>query len=516
MRQLSENKRIFIASIINYVSFGINILVAIFYTPFLLNTLGDVNYGIKSFATSFVMYSSLIGSGISAAYLRFANIKKNEFGEDGVRDVDGVFFKIFFILGIANFLLGLLLFLLFYFQIIPLVEYTREQIFVISCVVFLSFITVGIKMPSSVLILIINFKRRFIYRNLRYLLSSVFEYVFSFVCLLLGLTIFKSQVIMLSAVSLLSEIIFSIITFIYLFLILKHRVNFKRTVVKKTIWKDIIKFSILSLLIVAVMSLNDSTDRIILGFISPTVVTFYSLAIVFNAYIKTAVDSVSVLYIPRLTEEATSNSIEKLQHTFDFVSKICTIILSFIVFGFICCGKEFIVLWLGKSREEIYYYSIPLLVGMVFLYPQHFSVHVQRAYGKQKFAAIALLITFALNVFISIALVWFFRDIANPALGCIIGTLFTYFCETIILSIYNNNAINIKQNEIWKSIFINLFVGFTISILVIRAADIIFTNNSPIVVMFLKGITYICLFALLQLLINKKELFLLFKRKKRT
>lgn len=515
MRQLSENKSIFIASIINYVSFGINILVAIFYTPFLLNTLGDVNYGIKSFATSFVMYSSLIGSGISAAYLRFANIKKNEFGEDGVRDVDGVFFKIFFVLGIANFVLGILLFSFFYFQVIPLTGYSNEQIFVISCVVFLSFITVGIKMPASVMILILNFKRKFIYRNLRYLLSSVFEYAFSFICLLLGFTVFKSQVILLSTISLLSEIVFSIITFIYLFLILKHRINFKRKAVEKTIWKDVIRFSILSLLIVAVMSLNDSTDRIILGFISPTAVTFYSLAIVFNAYIKTAVDSVSVLYIPRLTEEATSGDKDKLQQTFDFVSKICTIILVFIVFGFICCGKEFIVLWLGKSREEIYYYSIPLLVGMIFLYPQHFSIHVQRAYGKQKFAAISLSITFILNVLISIALVWLFRNIANPALGCIIGTLFTYICETIVLSIYNKKSIGVKQNEIWKSIFINLFIGFTISIIVIRTFDIFGINISPIALMFIKGIIYVCIFVLLQIIINKKELHVLFKRKKR-
>jgi len=515
MRQLSENRRIFIASIINYVSFGINILVAIFYTPFLLNTLGDVNYGIRSFATSFVMYSSLIGTGISAAYLRFANIKRNEFGEDGVRDVDGVFFKIFFILGIANFVLGIILFFFFYFQVIPLAGYSDEQIFVISCVVFLSFITVGIKMPASVLILILNFKRKFIYRNLRYLLSSVFEYLFSFVCLLLGLTIFKSQVIMLSTISLLSEIVFSIVTFIYLFIILKHRVNIKRKVVEKTLWKDVIRFSILSLLIVAVMSLNDSTDRIILGFISPTAVTFYSLAIVFNAYIKTAVDSVSVLYIPRLTEEATSNNKENLQHTFDFVSKVCTIILSFIVFGFICCGKEFIVLWLGKSREEIYYYSIPLLVGMVFLYPQHFSIHVQRAYGKQKFAAIALSITFILNVLISVALVWAFKNVANPALGCIIGTLFTYVCETILLSLYNKKTIDIKQNEIWKSIFVNLFIGFTISIIVIRTSEAIISGISPVFTMLLKGFVYVCVFALSQMLINKKELRLFFKRKKK-
>ena len=331
---------------------------------------------------------------------------------------------------------------------------------------------------------------------------------------LLGITVFKSQVIALSIVSLISEVLFSLITFIYLFSLLKHRLNFKQKVVEKTIWKDIIKFSALALLIVAVMTLNDSTDRIILGFISPESVTFYSLAIVFNAYIKTAVDSVSVLYTPKITEEATNNDHEKLQSTYDFVSKICIIILSLIVFGFVCCGREFIMMWLGADREEIYYYSLPLMLGMVFLYPQHFSIQVHRASGKQKFAAISLSLTFLLNVVLSIGLVVILSHYTNPVLGCIIGTLFTYVCESILLSCYNSKKLGLKQSSTWNQVLINMMIGFMISIVVLRSFDLLDLNIRPVFIMIIKGIIYVIMFIVVQMFINKDTIMKFLRRKK--
>ena len=511
----SENKQILVATVISYITFAFNILVAIFYTPFLLNALGDADYGIRSFAISFVAYANILGTGIATAYLRFANIKKNEYGDEGVKDVDGVFYKIFILLGLISLAIGALLFTLFLTGTIPLKSYSKEQVFVVSTVILLSFITLGIKLPMSVSMLILNFKRKFVFRNTRYLLSAVFEYGFSFLCILLGFTVFKSQVIALSLISLISETVFGFITLIYLFLILRHHTNFKSKVVEKTIWKDIIKFSFLSLLIIAVMSLNDSTDRIILGFISPESVTFYSLTIIFNAYIKSVADSISVLYTPRITEEATLNKKDELQKSFEFVSKICVIIISFIVFGYVCCGKEFLVLWLGQSRENIYYYSLPLMIAMIFLYPHHFSIQIHRAYGKQKFAAFSLTATFLLNVAISIGLVVLLSKLTNnPALGCIIGTLFTYICESILLSVYNSKKLGIKQNKIWSQIFINILLGVFVAVFVNRFYELLNLSIRPVFVMIIKGFTYILIFGFIQFWMNKKDMFKLVKRKK--
>lgn len=512
MKNYSENKEMLIATIINYFAFGFNILIAIFYTPFLLNALGDAEYGIRSFAISFVTYANILGTGIATAYLRFANLKKKEYGEEGVKDVDGVFFKIFLILGVFGIFVGLILFFSFFYRIIPLQGYSADQVFAVSVIVLLSFITLAVKLPCSVFLLILNFKRKFIFRNVRFLLSAIFEYLFSFLCILLGITVFKSSIIALSIVSLVSEIIFGVATFIYLYITLKHRINFRTKVVNKSIWKDIIKFSFVSLLIIAVMSLNDSTDRIILGFFSPESVTFYSLAIIFNAYIKSAVDSVSVLYTPRITEQATTNDADNLQLTFDFVSKICTIILTFIVFGYICCGREFLMLWLGPSREEIYYYAIPLMIGMIFLYPQHFSIQIHRAYGKQRFAAIVLTITFIINVGISIGLaILLNKYFNNPVLGCIIGTMFTYICETIILSIYNRRTLGLRQNVVWEEIILNTLICFALAIFVSKLFELLSLDIRPVFTLIIKGLTYIALFVISQFIFNKKDIIKLFK-----
>ena len=515
-KELSEKRQIFIGSIISYASLVLNILIAIFFTPFLLSKVGNVDYGIRNFALSFVTYATVFGTGIASAYLRFANLAKNKHGEEGVKDVDGVFLKIFIVLGAIILFVGLILSILFYLKVIPLKKYTDEQIFVISFIVFLSFFIVGFKLPFSLFVLILNFKKRFIFRNLRYLLASIFEYAFCTLFLLLGITVFKSKIIPLTIISFASELIFGLAPLFFLLKKYKYRLHFKINVIEKSVYKDILAFSLLSLLIVAVMSLNDATDKIILGFLSPMYVTIYSLTVIFNGYIRTFADTLTVSFTPRITEAATNNDINKVQSNFNFVSKITTLLLCLIVFGYVACGREFIILWLGSEREIVYYYSIPLLVGMIFLYPQHFSIQIHRAYGKQKFTAIILGLSFIFNVILSISLIYIFMNILSPVLACVIGTFTTYVLETIVLSIYNQKKMNLKQLNTLVIILINVLLSAAISLPTTLLIGLL--NLKLIYSLLLKGAVFATIYLLIQYFINKKEVHMLFnqlfKRKK--
>ena len=51
-KKLDERKNIKIGALISYITLFTNICINIFYTPYLLNTIGDKNYGLWSFVVS--------------------------------------------------------------------------------------------------------------------------------------------------------------------------------------------------------------------------------------------------------------------------------------------------------------------------------------------------------------------------------------------------------------------------------------------------------------------------------
>lgn len=508
MGKISERKAILIASIISYATFAFNIIVTIFYTPFMLESLGDAQYGIRTFALSFASYTSLLGLGISSSYLRFANLALKKDGEDGLKRINGIFYKIYSVIGALAVLAGGILVTLFATRIIPLNGYDEVERNTIIAVVAISFIQSGITFATCVFPLIIMFNRRFIFRNTMFLLSTVISHAIWIVILTINSLEPSSKVIWLSASGLIIECAFHIVNFLFIKIGLKSKADFKKHVEDKALLGQILVFSLFSFLVTVTATLNASTDKIILGFMEKDSVTIYALSVVFIGYLETAANTISVLFDPRINESAVNGNKEDVQHVFNTVSFICTLLLSFIVFGFVSCGKSFICGWIGAEKGEVFVYTIPLMFSCILIYPQKFSLQIQRANNKHKFSAIIYFSSFIINVGISIGLCYLFKQVLNaPIWGCIIGTLFAYIVETIGMSIYNSKVLGLKQGKMWLQTIINVVVSgvAAASIWCLFKYVINISEQTYLIQTLIAGSAYTVLFILLQLAVNYRN-----------
>ena len=72
---MTDNQKITLNIVANLVSFAITILISLFITPWIVNTLGGEAYGFVGLAQSFVSYASLITVALNSMSSRFVSIE---------------------------------------------------------------------------------------------------------------------------------------------------------------------------------------------------------------------------------------------------------------------------------------------------------------------------------------------------------------------------------------------------------------------------------------------------------
>ena len=72
---MTNNQKITLNIVMNLISFAITILISLFITPWIVNTLGSEAYGFVGLAQNFVSYASLITVALNAMSSRFVSIE---------------------------------------------------------------------------------------------------------------------------------------------------------------------------------------------------------------------------------------------------------------------------------------------------------------------------------------------------------------------------------------------------------------------------------------------------------
>jgi O-antigen/teichoic acid export membrane protein len=506
-KKISTKTAISLSIVVSYITLFVSVILAIFYTPFVLEKLGDIEYGIRSFATAIIGYLSFLSIGLATSYLRFANIAKKERGEEGEKHINGIFFAFYLAIAAVAAILGAIIILLIGFKVIPLEKYTDAEI--TNWIIPIMVITVAgtiVEFPGIVLRLILTYKQKFIWINLVALLSTIISPLISIIVLIYG-----GGSVGITWVALGISLGTVLINGIYVFFGLKAKATFKFDKTDKTMFKQIVLFSIVVFVISTLTQMSQLTDKVVIGFVlGAGATTIYQISTTFNAYIGSVVTSITGVFAPRLTEDAVAGRMDNVQYIYDFVIKVITIILCLVVFGFLACGVEFISAWLPNSYDnsyiEVFWLSLVILACNILIAGQTFSFYIQRALNKNLVPAIIYAVVFVLNVAISIILCF-----AIGIWGCIIGTVFSYIVEAVGLSFYNSRKVNLKQRAYWFSILLNVFIGFIGVVITgfilgfapLNIKGLIDLNElNNIFQVLIKGASFVIIFMLIQFIFN--------------
>lgn len=441
-----------LAAIISYVTIIVSNLISILYTPFLLVTLGQSEYGLFSLVNSIVAYIYLLDMGFGNAVIRYNSKYTAEKKYDSLKKVNGMFLALYIILGMAALIIGIIA----YFNMGSIFGrgLSNEEITKTKLMFLIAVINVALSFPLSIFNSIIISNERFVFIKSVNLIRSVLNPIIMILVLLVG---YKALGMIIA--STIFNLFMGLVNIRYCCKNLKLKIKFEGF--DKELFKQIIKYSFFVFLSSIAYLIYWNTDQFLLAmFIGSAPIAVYALGSQFNNYFVSLSNVLSGMFLPKLTKMvALKPDNSELMEVLVKVGRIQFFICTFIFGGFFLVGKQFIARWVGLDYSEAYIFAIIFMVPQIFSIIQALFATMLEAMNMHRVKAYIYLSVALVNLILSIILVKKYQG-----LGCAIGTATGMMINAIANNIYYKYKIKLDINYFWKEI-IKLLVPLVITLI---------------------------------------------------
>lgn len=442
-----------LGSIISYVQMALGVIVSLIYTPYMIQKLGQSEYGLYNTVASTISMMSVLSLGFNSSYIRYYSRYKKNNDTENIKKLNGMFILIFTVIGIIALACGL--YLSNHLQIVFSSGLTESEYDLAQKLLILLTLNLALSFPMSVFADIISAHERFVFLKLLGVIKTVCSPLITIPLLFAG---YKSVAIV--AVTIVLALFTDIMYLFYVLIRLKEK--FKFTSFDHGLFREIFTYTFFIAVNIVVDQINWNIDKILLARYKGTVaVAIYSVGYTLNNYysmISTAVSGVFTPLVHRIINE-TQDNIEtqkkQLTQLFIRVGRVQFLILGLVATGMIFFGKSFIEFWAGTGYEDAYYVLLLLALPATIPLIQNVGIEIQRAENKHQFRSIVYLIMAVFNLVISIFLcqIW-------GAIGSAVGTAFSLILANgLLINIYYEKQCNIDVIAFWKSIF-HMLKGF--------------------------------------------------------
>ncbi len=434
----SERKKQMTAGIVfSYLSIAFKILSGVIYTPIILHSLGQSEYGVYSLCISFIGYLTILNGGMNAAYVRFY-VQSKEKGDYSIKSINGIFLKIFFVLGTIGMIVGFLIAgsaeMLFGKKILPNeYEIFKKSLFIMSLTVLASSL-------NGVFSSCIIAHEKFVVCKLIDLLHTVLVPLITIPFLLCGF-----GAITIVAVNLVLMALMLIANGLYAIIRLKIKFDLKHT--DYAFLKSVSAFAGFIALQSIMDQLNWQVDKFILARVKgASEVAIYSVGSTFNNYYITIAGAVAGIFIAEINRLAARENSKELSDLFVKTSRIFAQIAVLIMSGFVFLGQPFIQRWSGREYTQSYYVGVLIMLPVTISLSQGLGQDIARAKNLNKIQILINAAVAFLNFLVSIPLARRFGAIGS-ALG-------TFGCEIVICifvqTIYYQKIVKLNMKKYYR------------------------------------------------------------------
>lgn len=415
-----SNKQIKIGAVLSYLAIGINILSALIYSPWMLSQIGDGDYGLYTLAISLINMF-LLDFGINSAVSRFASKYVAEGKQEKVDQLLGIVFKLFIVIA-AIISIALIIVYFFIDEIYLSLSALELQRFKVVYIISATYSVLSFPFATTVNGILTSYEK-FIQMKLCDVGNKIFTVFFIVIALLGGYGLYA----LVSINALMNVVCFALKWFI-----IKKSTPVK---VQMTFWdrymiKEIFGFSIWVLINSICSRLIMNVCPNILGITSgTTAITIFSFSSVIEGYSYTFASAIDGMFMPKIARITyQEKNMDKILNLMIKVGRFQYHLVGMIVIGFICVGKDFILLWIGADYISVYYCAILLLLPAPFYLSQQIAKNTMVMVNKIRYLTIVNVIKAGLNVLLvsllsikwgslgaclSISIVYFFRNFAN-------------------------------------------------------------------------------------------------------
>lgn len=470
--------------LIHYFNMILDIGIAVFFTPFLIRSLGDAEYGLYRIVQSFAGQLGIMSFGVATLVARnvvqYNTLKQTKEKENFL----ALALSITGILSIAVLIVGFFLSL----SIDGLFTETlsRDELLLAHKLYWVLIIRIVVTILTDFVNGIISSHEKFAIiqglTSLRYILRII-------VLVILIKAKFGSIAIVTTdlVLALLTLTVSGYVAFVKL----REVPHYYYLDINEL--KSSLLFSLAIFLQAIINQVNQNLDSVILGALTTTsIVTMYSLALnLFTSFnsISSVIGSVFVPQATRMLVEKADG--EKLTDLVIKPGRLQLMAGTLVITGFTLFGKEFLYFWVGPSYNGAYAVSLILMIPALIPVIQNVTNAILDAMLKRLGKSLILTVMAILNVLISIILV---KQIGY--IGAAIGTALSYIIGNgILMNIYLSRVTDLNLKRMYCELISNIvFVAIICMFVFYPISKIMLYRN--ILIMLAKIILYSVLFSI--------------------
>ena len=220
--------------VLSYLSMAVSNLISLLYTPIMLRTIGQNEYGLYTLCASTISYLGLMTFGFGSSYVKFYTEYKVKDERDEIARLNGMFVAIYGVIALLTLVVGTVL--VFNIENIFERSLSSNEIYKSRIIMSLMIVSMIINLSTATFSSYVTAHERYIFQKVLGLLNTVLNPMLMFPLLMLGY-----KTIAMSIVSLLCSVVHAIINIYYCKHKLKFEVSFRWTSIKK--FKELFTFS---------------------------------------------------------------------------------------------------------------------------------------------------------------------------------------------------------------------------------------------------------------------------------
>lgn len=505
MKKIKNDRQLKIGIILSYLSIGLNIVSGLIFTPWMVKSVGQSQYGLYTLANSLITLF-LLDFGLSAATTRYLSAYRVKGQEEEINNFLGAIYKLYLII---DFIIMILLVVVYFLLGEIYVKLTPEELNQFKIVYIISATFSVLNFPFITLNGILTAYEKFIPLKLADIIYRVLLIGAMAIALLLGYKLY--------AIVLINAVVGMIITIFKLMVIRSTTnagVNFKYH--DKLLYKEIFSFSAWTTLSTIAARLVFNITPTVLGIVSNSAqIAIFGVIATIEGYAFTITNAINGMFMPRIAAINEGEKDEsKITELFIKVGKFQFILNGLLVVGFAPVGKDFIYLWMGQEYVGAYYGILLVLVPGIFYNALQIANTTMIVKKQVKALALVNLATGVISLTCSFVLSHFYG-----AIGAGIAICIAYFFRIVTLNIIFHKKMKIGVLQFLKEVYLRMSFPCCITIILGIGLNYLMQGNSWWIIILkciLVALIYIFnmfLFGLSKL--DKQEIMKLKKRRKK-
>ena len=436
---------------ISYFTMAFNIIAGLLYTPWMVEKIGQSDYGLYTLANSLIAIF-MLDFGLGSAVSRYISKYRAEGKYEAISNIMGIIYKLYIIIDIA--ILAVLTVVYFFVGTIYK-ELTPDELEKFRT---LYLIVAGyhiIAFPFSPLDGILNAYEKFIQLKLCNLLYRVLSVVAVVVVLF-----FSSNV----AVVIFTNVMSHLVTVLGKYILTKRyvplKVNFKAS--GGALYKTLFSFTLWTTVINIMQRFTHSFAPSVLGMTAGAIqIALYAPAVTLEGYFYTLGTSVNGLFLPKVSRYIADNEEHKILQLMIKVGRYQSMLLGLAFIGFVCVGKEFMTLWMGPAYTDTYYLAVVILLPTLISATQQIAKTTVIAKKLIKYQAWCMTFTGVMGLLVS-----YFLSMKIGAMGVCIGTAAASLRNIAFMNIIYRKKAGINIFEFYKKCYLKLIPCYGVVLLI--------------------------------------------------